>query len=74
MTLAAGWYLALGIAGIEAAVWLCYVPAIITPSTFLALNVLVVSMVSVGFGSAAQGLPPRSVTQLLYELENRPAR
>jgi hypothetical protein len=74
MTLAPGWYLALGIAGIEAAVWLTYVPAIITPSTFLFLNALVVSMVSVGFGSAAQGLPPRSVTQLLHELENRPAR
>ena len=74
MTFAPAWYLAFAIVGVEAAIWLRFVPASITPSSFLAFNALVVSMVSVGFGSAAQGMPSRSVTQLLYELENRRAR
>ena len=61
--------------GVETAAWLLLVPATITSSTFLVLNGLTLCMFSVGFASAANGLPTHSVAQLLHEVEtDGPAR
>ena len=72
MTIVRGCWIALGLAGLEMAAWQAVVPAAVTPATFLVLNGVAAGLFLVGFASAANGLPARSITQLLYELENDP--
>jgi hypothetical protein len=72
MTMSRGCWTVLGFAGFEAAAWLALVPATVTPVTFLVVNGIAAGLFCVGFASAANGLPTRSISQLLYELENDP--
>jgi hypothetical protein len=60
----------LSVATTEAAAWSLLVPSTLSPGTFLLVNALTAGMFGVGLASAANGLPTKSVGQLLYETDH----
>lgn len=64
---------ALCFGGLETAAWLLLVPGTLAWPTFLFLNVLAAGMFCVGFASAANGLPQRSMRQIMLDLEHGPS-
>jgi hypothetical protein len=56
--------------GLEWALWVALVPATLSMPGLLWLHVLILVMFATGVGTAAKGLPSRSVAGLLYDVEN----
>jgi hypothetical protein len=67
------WLLA-ALCAAEGVAWAALVPDLVLPGTFLCSNALLFGMFGVGFASAANGLPPLSITQMLDDGERTAAQ
>jgi hypothetical protein len=61
-----------GLAGAEWAAFHFAVPQAIDAATFVGLHLVAAGLLLVGVASAAGGVPPRSVGQIIAELETDP--